>query len=205
MNYFVERNFSNRITMKKFLVYHMYVEFVTIQAVYLFNIIVFSSCKFRTTISESLLKVLVLSYAVSTLVGLFLQFSLQVSLSAHSCISSTFLSSSHVSTHRVCGLPMLPLPLTFIFNNLYGVLCSSILSKCRNHFNLLFSILIPYFLHVELSPNVCAFNSVSPSSSHCSPGDFISAACSLLSFHLVHFLVSAQCNNILSKNTRYVL
>jgi hypothetical protein len=52
--------------------------------------------------------------------------------------------------------------------------------------------LVLYFLHFELSPNVCVNNSVPPGFSH-SSHNFISTACSLLFCLLVHAHASAIC------------
>jgi hypothetical protein len=87
---------------------------------------------------------ILLPYVMSTVVGWLLQRSFQLSLSAHSCISSTFfqvhplLSVSLLtwSSHHVHGLPKGLFPLIFIFfisRILLGIQSSPILLTYPNH------------------------------------------------------------------------
>jgi hypothetical protein len=133
-------------------------------------------------------------------VGRLLHRSLQLSVSAQSCISSNLLrffrllSTSLLtwSVYRVSGLPLGLLPLIFIpDNNIYGILFSSILLACPNHLNVFLSIW--FCVSFTLSyPVICVFLFLS----HLvflsvTLRNFISAACSLLSSLLVHVHASA--------------
>lgn len=79
-----------------------------------------------------------------TLVGKLLHRSLKLFLSASFYISCTLPQSHHLlstalltlSGHDMCGLPLGPLPLTFIFKNIFSIKCIPVLLTCPDHFSL---------------------------------------------------------------------
>jgi hypothetical protein len=123
---------------------------------------------------------LLLPHVISTLVDRLLHRSLQLSLTAHSCISSTVLQSHLLlstslltwSIHCECGMCLGLLP--HIISVIFLVFCA------HPFFNMskpspstfLDLVLYLYFLHLELSANICVSNSVHPSFSYYCPQEF---------------------------------
>jgi hypothetical protein len=108
---------------------------------------------------SSIICLLILS-CFHTCESTFLHRSIQLFLSAHSCISSTLLQSSSLlctslltwCIRHVRGLPLDLLPPFFISSDLLGILFSSIPLTCLNHLNVLLDLVL-YFLYLELLPN----------------------------------------------------
>jgi hypothetical protein len=100
--------------------------------------------------------------------------------------------------HHMSGMP-LGLLLFFILNNLFDILCPSILLTCQNYISLL---LLGFFCISSWAlPVICVSDPVSHLFFPLTSSNFISAACSLLFCLLEHVHVSAEYSSIFWKYT----